>query len=767
MSGYDDDRSVDLGKEALTYHRQPSPGKLEVVATKPLANQMDLSLAYSPGVAAACQLIADDPQSVREVTARGNLVAVITNGTAVLGLGAIGPLAAKPVMEGKAVLFKKFSGIDVFDLEVDCTDVETFCRIVASLEPTFAGINLEDIKAPECFEIEKRLKEMMAIPVFHDDQHGTAIIVASAAINGLELVGKDIKDCKIVCSGAGAAALACLGMLEQLGAPRKNITVCDVKGVLYTGRDGMDPYKCQYARKTRLRTLPEAMEGADIFLGLSAGGIVEPSMVASMAKDPLIFALANPDPEIRPELAQQARPDAICATGRSDYPNQINNVLCFPYIFRGALDVEARTINDPMKLAAAHAIARLARMEASDVVARAYTSDSLEFGKEMLIPKPFDPRLILEIAPAVARAAMDSGVAHKPLADMDQYRADLQRYVYRSGAVMKPLVDRAQKSPKRICLSEGEDERVLRALQFILDEGFAQPIIVGRRRVVETRIKRMGLRYVIDKDVELVDPENDPRFNQYWSLYHEIMGRQGVPPSYAKNVVRTRNTVIGCLMLLREETDALLCGLVGQFPKHFRHVQQLLASENRAPGILPAALSIMLTDQGPVGIADTHINVNPSAEHLVQIAEWSMQEMHLIGIVPKVAFLSHSNFGSSRHPQAQKMRRAYEMFAERNPDVQVEGEVRANIAMDSFSRNLALPGNKLEDNANLLIMPDLDSANITHGLLETIGNAQAIGPMLVGVGRPVHVLPTSISVREVVNMATIAVLDAQKSARLL
>lgn len=757
------DKSVDrknLDKDALQYHQVEPAGKLAITATKPLANQRDLSLAYSPGVAAACKLIVDDPSSASSVTARGNLIGVVSNGTAVLGLGNIGPLASKPVMEGKAVLFKKFAGIDVFDIEVSEEDIDRFCNVVAALEPTFAGINLEDIKAPECFEIENRLKERMHIPVFHDDQHGTAIIVSAAVYNGLAIVEKSFDTVKIVCSGAGAAALACLGMLVSMGARRENITVCDLNGVIYEGRkQGFDKYKAVYARKTSARSLDDVIEGADIFIGLSAPGVLKPEMVKKMARDPLVFALANPNPEILPEEAIKVRSDAICATGRSDYPNQVNNVLCFPYIFRGALDVGATEINDAMKVACAKAIASLARKEASDVVARAYGDEQTAFGRDYLIPKPFDPRLIMEIAPAVAKAAMDTGVATRPIKNFDQYHQGLKKFVYRSGTVMKPVFDQAMEAPKRIVYCEGEEQRVLRAVQVIVDDGIAKPILIGRRYVVERQIAKCGLRLKIDKDFELCDPEDDPRYRDYWQYYHQLQGRNGVSPSYAREQVRTKTTIIGALMVHRDEADTMICGATGRFQKHIQYVRNILGVKKGVFDL--STINMLILDKGIYFFADTHITADPTSEELAEIAELTAKVVRRFGIEPKIAILSHSNFGSSLHPAAEKARRAVAILHNSNPDFVVEGEMHADTALDEKLRGTFYADSLLNGTANTFIMPNLDAANIAYNMVKMLGDGLSVGPIMIGCAYPVHVVTPSITTRGLVNMTALAVVDAQ------
>ncbi|HVM83587.1 MAG TPA: NADP-dependent malic enzyme [Candidatus Binatia bacterium] len=751
-----------LKAAALEYHRQPRPGKLAIVATKPLANQRDLALAYSPGVAAACEAIVADPGAAAEVTSRGNLVAVVTNGTAVLGLGAIGPLAAKPVMEGKAVLFKKFADIDVFDLEINETDPKKFIDIVASLEPSFGGINLEDVKAPECFEIERCLRDRMKIPVMHDDQHGTAIIVAAALMNGLEVVGKPMDRVKVVTSGAGAAALACLDLLVALGIPIENIVVSDIVGVVYEGRkELMDPRKARYARKTNARTLADAIKGADIFLGLSAPGVLKPEMVASMAERPIVFALANPTPEIMPEEVKAVRPEAVIATGRSDYPNQVNNVLCFPYIFRGALDVGATAINEAMKIACVKAIARLARAEVSDVAASAYGGESLQFGPEYLIPRPFDPRLIMEIAPAVAKAAMESGVATRPITDWPAYKERLQQFVFRSGLVMKPLFDRARRDPKRVVYAEGEEERVLGAAQTVVDEGLARPILIGRTAVVEKRIERLGLRLQKDRDFDLVDPDDDPRYKEYWTLYHSLTERRGVSPDVARDVVRTRPTAIASLMVRRGEADALLCGTVGRFHRHLEHVSTILG---RALGTRAfAAMTAIILPTGTFFLADTEANPDPTEHEIAETTILSAAVIRRFGIVPKAALLSHSNFGTDNSDSARKMRRALGLVLQRDPELEVEGEMRAECAVDEGIRARLFPSSRLKGKANLLIMPNLDAANIALNLLRNLGQGTTIGPILLGAGRPAHVLSPTLTVRGIVNMTAIAVVEAQEA----
>lgn len=753
----------DLRAAALEYHRNDPPGKIQVTPSKPLANQRDLALAYSPGVAAACEAIVADPNAAASVTARGNLVAVITNGTAVLGLGAIGPLAAKPVMEGKGVLFKKFANIDVFDIEVDERDPKKLVDIIASLEPTFGGINLEDIKAPECFEIEAELRKRMKIPVFHDDQHGTAIVSAAAIVNGLRLVNKNIEDVKIVTSGAGAAAIACLDLLVLLGARKENIIACDSKGVIYKGRkESMDPRKQEYAADTECRTLAEAIKDADIFLGLSGPGVLKPEMVKEMARDPLILALANPIPEILPEEALAVRPDAIIATGRSDYPNQVNNVLCFPFIFRGALDVGATTINDEMKLAAVKAIADLTMQEASDLVVNAYGGKPLQFGRDYIIPKPFDPRLILRVAPAVAQAAMESGVATRPIEDFAAYHQKLSQFVFQSGLVMKPIFERARQDPRRVVYAEGEEERVLRAVQAVLDDELAKPILIGRRRVVESRIERLGLRMKLDEDVELVDPEDDPRFREYWQLYHSIMERRGVTPARARTVVRTRNTVIAALMVRRGEADAMLAGLLGSYHRQLRYVEELIGPR---PGVRHmAAMNVLILPKGTLFICDTHVHDDPTAHQIAEMAILAADVVRRFGITPKIALVSHSNFGSSNSPSAAKMREALRLIQDRDPSLQVEGEMQADAAISPEIRERLFPNAQFKDQANLLIMPNLDSANIAFNLLKSVAEGVSVGPILLGSNKPAHILPPSITVRGIVNMTALAAVEAIMSS---
>ncbi len=758
--------SEDLRSGALIYHTHPKPGKLEIKATKPLGNQRDLALAYSPGVAAACTAIADDPSQATTLTIKGNLVAVISNGTAVLGLGAIGALASKPVMEGKAVLFKKFAGVDVFDIEVDETDPAKFCDVVAALEPTFGGINLEDIKAPECFEIEDELKERMAIPVFHDDQHGTAIIVSAAVLNGLELAGKKIDEVKVVTSGAGAAALACLKLLVGLGVKRENIWVTDIDGLAYKGRkESMDKWKSVFAQETDKRTLSDVIDDADVFLGLSAGGVLKAEMVKRMAKQPLILALANPSPEIIPEEAREARPDAMICTGRSDYPNQVNNVLCFPYIFRGTLDVGATTINEEMKLAAVKAVAALAHAPPSDVASHAFEGQSGNFGADQLIPNPFDPRLILWIAPAVARAAMETGVATRPIEDFDAYTEKLRRFVFRSGFIMKPIFDAAKSAPKRVIYAEGEDERFLRAAQVVIEEGLARPTLIGRPTVIEKRLKKFGLSIQPGRDFEIINPEKDDRYLDYVKSYLECAGRKGITPDIARSVIRTRPTVIAAVALNRGDADAMLCGLEGEFIRHLddiRHVIGLAQGEHDL-----STVSLVILPKGAYFLADTYVTPDPSAKELAQMAVLTAEKVRSFGISPKVALLSHSNFGSRESPSALKMREALGLLRELAPDLEVDGEMHGDAALSEEQRTRVFPDSLLSGSANVLIMPNLDAANIAYQLIKVMADALPVGPILVGAAKPAHILTPSVTARGVVNMTALAVVDAQSEALLL
>ncbi|HTQ74507.1 MAG TPA: NADP-dependent malic enzyme [Burkholderiales bacterium] len=754
-----------LRRSALEYHLRQPAGKISVTPTKGLVNQRDLALAYTPGVAAACEEIVREPAEARRMTARGNLIGVVTNGTAVLGLGPIGPLASKPVMEGKAVLFKKFAGIDCFDIEIDERDPDKLVEIIAALEPTFGGINLEDIKAPECFLVERKLRERMKIPVFHDDQHGTAIIVGAAVLNGLRVVAKEIGRVKLVCSGAGAAALACLDLLASLGLSAGNIWVADIKGVVYEGRkEEMDPNKARYARKTAARKLDEIISGADIFLGLSAGGVLTEAMVAKMAAKPLILALANPEPEILPDVAKRARADAVVATGRSDFPNQVNNVLCFPFIFRGALDVGATTINEAMKLAAVRAIADLATAEQSEIVAAAYGEQPLSFGPEYLIPKPFDPRLIVKIAPAVARAAMESGVATRPIADFEAYINQLTQFVYHSGLIMKPIFSAAKEGPRRrIVLSEGEDERMLRAAQVVIDEGLAKLILVGRPGVVERRIERNGLRIRPGKDFDLVNPESDPRYREYWTEYHRLAERRGVTQQFAQTEMRQRHTLIGAMMMHRGEADGMVCGAVGTYGDHLQDVDRVIGLR---PGVRNYyAMNALMLPRRTVFICDTYVNLDPTAEQLAEMTALAAREVRRFGVVPRVALLSHSNFGNSDAPSARKMREALELIRSIDPELAIDGEMHGDSALNSELRLANFPRSRLKEEANLLIMPTLDAANIAFNLLKTAaGDGITIGPILLGSARPVHILTTSATVRRIVNVTALTVVDVNASA---
>jgi malate dehydrogenase (oxaloacetate-decarboxylating)(NADP+) len=752
----------DLHAAALAYHRLPRPGKLEIQAIKPLANQRDLALAYSPGVAAACTAIAADPAEAASLTTRANLVAVVSNGTAVLGLGNIGPLASKPVMEGKAVLFKKFAGIDVFDIEIAADTVERVVETVAALEPTFGGINLEDIKGPECFEIEAQLKARMKIPVFHDDQHGTAIIVAAAITNALLLNGKKLADVKIVCSGAGAAAIACLNLLVSMGAQRKNIWVCDIDGVVHEGRATlMDRWKAVYAQKTDKRVLAEVIGGADIFLGLSAPNVLKPEMVKAMADKPLVMALANPNPEIMPDEARKARPDAMICTGRSDFPNQVNNVLCFPFIFRGALDVGATAINEEMKKAAVDAIARLARDPPT--VASGFESGEAEgFGPGSLIPTPFDPRLILRIAPAVARAAMDSGVATRPIANFEDYAAQLERFAFRSGLVMKPMFAKAKTQPVRVIYAEGEDERVLHATQVVLEENLARPILVGRPSVVEARIKRYGLAIKAGTDFDLVNPEDDPRYRSYVQSYIDIAGRHGVTPDAARTMVRTNATVIAALAVIRGEADAMICGVEGRYMSHLRHVREIIGF---LPGVSDfAALALLITSKGAYFVADTQVRPNPSAEELAEMAALAAIHVQRFNIKPKIAFVSHSDFGSYDTDSSRKMRRATALLKQNHPELEADGEMQGDTALSETERKMVLPHSKLEGEANILIMPNLDTANVAYQMIKALADALPVGPILIGPSRPAHILTPSVTARGILNMTAVAAVEAQERA---
>jgi malate dehydrogenase (oxaloacetate-decarboxylating)(NADP+) len=765
------DSSIDKKEElrqqlraaALEYHQFPHPGKIAVTPTKSVLNQRDLALAYSPGVAAPCEEIVKDPATAYKYTARGNLVAVISNGTAVLGLGNIGPLASKPVMEGKGVLFKKFAGIDVFDIEINENDPDKLIDVIAALEPTFGGVNLEDIKAPECFYIERKLRERMKIPVFHDDQHGTAIIVGAAILNGLKVVGKDLKKCKMVVSGAGAAALACLDLAVDLGFPIENIYVTDLAGVVYKGRtELMDPDKERFAQDTPHRTLAEIIPDADIFLGLSAGGVLKPEMVAKMAPNPLILALANPNPEILPEDAKAVRSDVIIATGRSDYPNQVNNVLCFPYMFRGALDCGATTITREMEIAVVHAIADLAHAEQSDIVASAYGISNLSFGPEYLIPMPFDPRLLTHIAPAVAKAAMEGGVATRPIADLDAYAESLQQFVYRSGSFMKPLFQIAKSAPaelKRIVYAEGEEERVLRAVQVVVDENLARPILVGRPAVLEKRIEKFGLRLKLGKHFDVINPDFDERYRDYWQSYHQMVMRKGITEDLAKLAMRRRHTLIGAMMIHKGDADGMICGTYGTTDVHLQYIDQVLGK--RAGSNVYAALNFIITQERQIAMVDTHVNENPTAEELAEITLMASEELERLGITPRVALLSHSNFGTSNSASAKKMRAALALIQQKAPGLEVDGEMHGDTALDSKLRAKIMPQSTLKGDANLLVMPNIEAANIAYNVVKTAaGSGIAIGPVLLGCARPVHILTPSATVRRIVNMTALCVVDA-------
>jgi len=760
-SGMSPEKRAELRRAALEYHAQPKPGKIAVTPTKQLVNQHDLALAYSPGVAAPCEEIVKDPRAAFRYTSRGNLVGVVTNGTAVLGLGDIGPLAGKPVMEGKAVLFKKFSGIDVFDIEINEKDPEKLVEIIAALEPTFGGINLEDIKAPDCFYVERKLRERLHIPVFHDDQHGTAIVVGAAILNGLKVAGKDPAKIKLVTSGAGAAALACLGLLVKLGIPREHIWVTDLAGVVYEGRtELMDEDKRFFAQPTAARTLAEVIENADVFLGLSAGGVLKPEMVRKMAARPLIFALANPTPEILPEEVRAVRDDAIMATGRSDYPNQVNNVLCFPYIFRGALDCGATTITLEMEVAAVHALAELAQAEQSEVVAAAYAGEPLAFGPEYLIPKPFDPRLMMKIAPAVAQAAADSGVALRPIADMDAYRDHLQTFVYASGTIMKPIYAAAKASTKkRVAYAEGEEERVLRAAQIVVDERIARPTLIGRPAIIAQRIAKFGLRLKEGLDYDVVNVEQDERYRDFWQTYHRLTERKGITIPIAKIEMRRRLSLIGAMLLHKGYVDGLICGTWGTNPMHLNYIDQVIG---KRPGANTyAAMNALLLPERQVFLVDTHVNYDPSAAQLAEITVMAAEEMMRFGVRPKAALLSHSNFGSSNEPSAVKMRATLALLRVQAPWLEVDGEMHGDVALDGVARRALMPRSTLEGDANLLVLPNIDAANIAYNLLKTAaGGNIAIGPVLLGAAQPVHILTASATVRRIVNMTALTVADA-------
>ncbi len=753
-----------LKESALHYHRYPKPGKIRIAPTKPLTTRQELSLAYSPGVAAASELIHENPEAVREVTARGNLVGVITDGSAVLGLGNIGPLAAKPVMEGKGVLFKKFADIDVFDIEIAEQDPDKLIEIIAALEPTFGGINLEDIKAPGAFRIERALKDRLNIPVFHDDQHGTAIITGAAVLNALQIVGKEIGEVRLTASGAGAAGIACLDLLVKLGLRRENVLVCDLDGLIYKGRfEDEDPEKLPYARDTAMRTLAEAVVGADVFLGVSAGGVLTRAMVATMARRPIILALANPNPEIMPEDAREAAPDAIIATGRSDYPNQVNNVLCFPYIFRGALDAGATCINDEMQMACVRALADLTHKEVQQKEAFSHQDESLQFGPDYIIPRPFDPRLLASIAPAVAQAAMDSGVATRPIGDMAAYSQALEAFVYRTGMLMKPVFDAARSNPKRVVYAEGEEPVVLRAVQSIVDNGLAFPVIIGRPEVVQHRIEKFGLRLTPGVDFELVNPEKDERYREYWKTYHHIMERRGVSPDIAKTMIRTRTTIIAAVMVYRGEADAMLAGVVGRYQTKLQHVLDVLGL---APGVhLPGSMSALTSDENTLFVCDTHVNANPDARQIAAVTLMAADKLKIFGIRPRIALLSHSAFGSNEDQGARKMRDALALLREQAPELEVEGEMTADMALDEELRRQVFPNSRIKGRANLLVAPDIASAHISFNLARMLSNSVTVGPILLGVGRPAHVLTTSATSRRIVNMTAIAVVDAQEGAR--
>jgi len=754
-------KRAELRRAALEYHEFPTPGKVAIAPTKQLLNQRDLALAYSPGVAAACEEIVADPVNAYRYTARGNLVAVVTNGTAVLGLGDIGPLAAKPVMEGKAVLFKKFAGIDVFDIEINEKNLDRLVDTIAALEPTFGGINLEDIKAPDCFYVERRLRERLKIPVFHDDQHGTAIVVGAALLNGLKVVGKHIREVKLVASGAGAAALACLNLLMKLGLPRENVWVTDLAGVVWKGRtELMDPDKQEFAQETKLRTLAEVITKADVFLGLSAGGVLKPAMVQAMAARPLIFALANPTPEIMPEEVQAVRSDAVMATGRTDYPNQVNNVLCFPYIFRGALDCGATTITDQMEVAAVHALAELAQAEQSDVVAAAYAGTTLSFGPDYLIPKPFDPRLMMRMAPAVAKAAQESGVAVRPIADLEAYREKLQTFVYASGTTMKPIFTLAKRaSRKKVVFCEGEEERVLRAVQVVVDENLARPTLIGRPPVIAQRCEKFGLRLQAERDYDVVNTEHDDRYRDYWQTYHRLTERRGVTAQLAKIEMRRRLTLIGAMLLHKGEVDGMICGTWGTTATHLVFIDQVIGK--RAGVKTYACMNGLILPGRQIFLVDTHVNADPTAEEIAEITVMAAEEMRRFGLQPKAALLSHSNYGSSNHPSAQKMRNALPLVREAAPWLEVDGEMHGDAALDAAYRNELMPRTTLSGEANLLVLPNIDSANISYNLLkQAAGGGIAIGPVLLGAAKPLHILTPSATVRRIVNMTAVTVADA-------
>lgn len=752
--------SPSIYERSLSYHKEPTPGKLAIVATKSMVDQGDLSLAYSPGVAGPCHAIVADPAQAAYLTSRANLIAVITNGTAVLGLGNIGPLASKPVMEGKAVLFKKFAGINAFDIEINETDPDKLIDIIASLEPTFGGINLEDIKAPECFYIEKKLSERLNIPVFHDDQHGTAIIVSAAILNGLRLVNKDISKVKLVTSGAGAAAIACVELLIGMGLDPKNVILCDSEGVVYKGRTTrMDESKQRYAADVPHRVLADAMHGADIFLGLSVAGIVSQEMVASMAKRPLILALSNPEPEISPHLVKEVRSDAVIATGRSDYPNQVNNVLCFPYIFRGALDVGATCINQAMKIACVKALADLAHAESSDVVANAYGGEIQKFGDDYIIPKPFDPRLSFEIPIVVAQAAMETGVATRPIEDFDAYKNQLTNFVYRSSMVMRPIFNQAKKQLMRITFAEGEDERVLRCVQTLCDEQICRPILVGRPNVIQMRIERLGLRLIPEKDFDLIDPGNDSRYQEYWQAYHELMQRKGITPEIAKTLVRTNSTIIAALTVYLNDADSMIAGTFGSYDQHLGDILNVLKLSPDHD--MAAALSMLILDSGVYFITDPYVNHNPDADEVAEMTILAAEQVKRFGIIPKIALLSHSNFGSSNDQSAVKMHKALTIVKDTHPELEVDGEMHGDAALSEVIRERIFPNSCLKGSANLLVMPSIDSANITFNIVKMLADGLTVGPILMGTEKPGHLVTPSITVRGLINMAALAAVDAQ------
>ena len=760
-----DEKKQKLYTAALEYHTHPNgPGKISIQPTKELATARDLSLAYSPGVAAPCEEIAKDPLKAMDYTARGNLVAVITDGTAVLGLGDIGPLAAKPVMEGKSVLFKKFAGLDSIDIEIDEKDIDKLIDHIAALEPSFGGINLEDIKAPECFEVERRLKERMNIPVFHDDQHGTAIIVGAAFRNWIRWSERDIKNIRLVSSGAGASAIACLNLLVGMGLPKENITVTDRAGVVYKGRnESMDPQKEAFAQDTDHRTLEDAIKNADVFLGLSGPNVLNKDMVASMGPAPLLMTLANPTPEIMPEDAIAAKPDAVICTGRSDYPNQVNNVLCFPFIFRGALDVGATGINEAMKQACVEALADLAQQEATAEVAAVYGNETLEFGPNYLIPKPFDPRLILELAPAVAKAAMDSGLATRPITDFKAYRQKLERYIFKSGQLMRPIYDRAKTDPKRIAFSEGEEYKVLRAVQTIVDDGIAKPILIGREAVILDRIEKLGLRLQRGRDFELVNPQDDPRYHEYWSMYHDIMARKGVSPATAKKVIRTSSTAIAAVMVKRGEADGMICGVFGRYRKHLRHIRDIIGLHENASTL--AAMSVLILSKGTFFLSDPFVNTDPSAEDVAEMTILAAEAVKRFGIEPKVALLSHSDFGSHEGPSVDKMRTATALVQQRAPKLQVDGEMNADTALSETIREGVFPNSDLKGEANLMILPNIDAANITHNMLKILGDGILVGPLLLGTQKTAHILTPSVTTRGIINATALATVEVQTAER--